>query len=112
MDIVKYSKYYVITKKIEGTILFDYIQQHPNNKNIIYKYIDLVATVLNNNIYCGDLNLFNFIVKDNTLFALDLEDYRHGKFLSKTQDEAIKRLHTKVDSWVIKEIKKKLKNES
>lgn len=106
VEILNFTKYSVTTNRLEGDILFDYLNKFPENKEIIYRYIELVSKVLNNNLYCGDFNLFNFIVKENELYALDLEDYKPYIFSNKK--EAIRRLYSKVDSWIIDEIIKKL----
>lgn len=106
--IVKYSNYCVETKNIKGVSLEEFIKSNPINKKIIDDFTLLVITIINNNIYCGDLSLDNFMVKDNQIYVLDLEDYRHVKFFKHTKDEFLKRLKGKVPKDIFENIIKKL----
>lgn len=105
VEVVEYSPYRVVTKKLDGVILFDYLKENPNDENIENQYIELVTKVLKSNIYCGDLNLFNFIVSNNELYALDLEDYKYEKIPSRSQEEALRRLEEKVPPHIYKKVK-------
>lgn len=109
VEIIDFSHYKVITKKIAGISLDIYLQKN-SNKEIIQKYIYLVTTLLKNNIYSGDLSYDNFFVKDNEIVVIDLEDYRKVKFFKRSPEEALRRLHGKIPEIVIKQIEEKLNN--
>ncbi len=91
-----HSHYYVETKNLNGISLDKFIENNPTDTDILNKYALLVLTLMRNNIYCGDLSLDNFMVKDNDIYALDLEDYRHVKFFKHTNEEFLKRLKGKI----------------
>lgn len=107
VQILNYSHYSVTTKKLNGIPLDKYLQQH-KDKDILYNFIIVVSTLFKNNIYCGDLSYDNFFVINNSIYALDLEDYRKVRFFKRNTNEAIRRMKGKVDDWVIEEIKKNL----
>jgi RIO-like serine/threonine protein kinase len=93
------SKYTVVTENIEGELLSEYIKK---DSTIIIKFLDLIVKVLNNNIYFGDFNTTNFIIKNEEIYALDLEDYRKEIFFSRDSNEALIRLERtlKNKKWV------------
>lgn len=103
VEVINFSHYSVTTKLIDGIPLDKYLILNPSS-NILNKYIDLVLTLLKNNIYCGDLSYDNFIIKDEKLIALDLEDYRIVKFYKRGTEEFLRRLKGKIDPWVYKKI--------
>lgn len=107
VKIINHSHYSVTTEQIKGISLEKYLQIYKNS-NILNEYIDLVVTLLKNNIYCGDLSYDNFFVSNNKLIALDLEDYRKVKFFKRSNEEALRRLEGKIDKHVYTKIKRKL----
>lgn len=109
-NVISYKKYEVIMSNIHGISLREYLKIYPKkSKNILFKFCDIIATILKNNIYSGDIAYGNFIVKDDEIYIIDLEDYRKVKFLKRDNKEAIQRMKGKVDDWVIEEVKKRLK---
>lgn len=105
VTILNYTHYSVITEKIDGISLEKYLTIHKDSK-ILNDYINLVVTLLKNNIYCGDLSYDNFFVMNKQIIALDLEDYRKVKFFKRSSDEALRRLQGKIDDSVLEKIKK------
>lgn len=105
--IVAHSNYHVETENVNGIILEDFIKTNENCQHIVDKYISLILTLLKHDIYSGDLHLRNFIVKNNEIYALDLEDYRHVKAFSRGKDEFFRRLKGKIPKHIFKEIEKR-----
>ena len=108
--IIEAHKYKIITEKVEGILLRDYLK---DNSDITKEFLDTIALILKNNIYFGDFNTGNFIVSEGNIYAIDLEDYRKVLFFKRTNKEAIKRLKKTLnnDLWV-KYIEKQLVSES
>ena len=52
----------------------------------------MVSKIINLGIYFGDFNFDNFIVYQNELYAIDLEDYRKDFFSAYRKKSLIKRL--------------------
>ena len=52
----------------------------------------MVSKIINLGIYFGDFNFDNFIVYQNELYAIDLEDYRKDFFSTYRKKSLIKRL--------------------
>lgn len=98
-NIVFADKYKVVTEKVEGILLSDYLKN--NEDDILIKYLDLIVKVLKSDIYFGDFHSGNFIVKNGDIYALDLEDYKKEKFFKKNLDEVLKRLKDKLknEKW-------------
>jgi len=96
--IIEASNYKVVTEEIEGELLRDYLKK---DKTIIKSYLDLIVKVLENNIYFGDFNTGNFIVKSGKIYALDLEDYRKEILFLKGRKESLLRLKKTLnnDEW-------------
>lgn len=103
-SIVSYDKYEIKTKNIHGVSLEDYCKFHPDIED---KYVNLILILLNNNIYSGDLSLDNFIVKDEDIYVIDMEDYKHNKFFNKSKKEFLKRLEYKISPNLYNKILKK-----
>lgn len=93
-NIVDASKYSVVTKNLNGTSLEKFLNK--NNKDLEEKFISLIITLFENKIYSGDLAPDNFMVVNNEIYALDLEDYRYEKFYHFNLSKALKRLKGKV----------------
>ncbi|MGL6025009.1 MAG: hypothetical protein ACRC0F_10380, partial [Cetobacterium sp.] len=107
--IVNHSKYSVETEKLDGESLEEVLNREPKNLIVINNYIDIVISLLKNNIYCGDLSFDNFIVINNEVYPFDLEDYRHVKFLKRGQDEFLRRLKGKIPPHIFEEVLERLK---
>ncbi len=88
-EIEKVGKYEIVTKKVEGELLSEYLSR---DRSIVKDFLDLIAKVLKSGVYFGDFNTNNFIVNNGAIYALDLEDYRKELFFSRTTDEALRRL--------------------
>lgn len=106
-EILTYSHYYITMKNIHGIPLDKYLEQN-NSKHILNIFINTVVTILKNDIYSGDMAYGNFLVKDDKIYVIDLEDYRKVKFLKRDNKEAIRRMKGKVDDWVLEKIKQRL----
>jgi len=90
-EVLKYSKYMVVTKEIDGKSLMDEIINNNDKKYIkilIEKYIDMVTRIIELGVYFGDFNFGNFIVSNGELYAIDLEDYRKD-FLTRFRRKAM-----------------------
>ncbi len=96
--VVSYTKYSVKTKKINGILLREVIYSDPK---IVKDFLDLIVKILNNNFYFGDFNTGNFIYSEGKIYAIDLEDYRKERFISRGHQEALRRLKKtlKNDEW-------------
>lgn len=105
--IIEASNYKVVTKEIDGELLKDAIKK---DHSLVKPYLDLIAKVIENNIYFGDFNTGNFIVKSGRIYALDLEDYRKELLFSKGREESLLRLKKTLnnDEWY-EYVEKKLK---
>lgn len=103
--ILSYSHYSVTMKNVHGTNLNDYYKNH---KYIINHYVDIIVKILNNGIYCGDLTLENFIVKDDEIYVIDMEDYRYEKFIGRGNKEALRRLSKNIPYDIFQQIEKQI----
>lgn len=81
-EVVNFDKYSVSTKEIMGNNLSEELinSEKTRGKELINKYIEIVSKIINLGIYFGDFNFNNFIVYENELYAIDLEDYRKDFF--------------------------------
>lgn len=109
VTILEYSKYSITTENIHGISLEEYYFSNPE---IIKDYINLVVKLLNNGIYAGDLSLDNFIVKDNKIYIIDMEDYRYTPFILRGKKEALRRLKLKIPYDIFIEIESKINAKS
>lgn len=108
--ILEYSNYFIKTKKVDGITLDEYIKNNPNDKTMLKNFINFIVTIYFNNIYSGDLHLKNFLVSNNELYILDLEDYRHTKVLNYRKKEFLRRLKTKIPPNIYNLILEEIKN--
>lgn len=92
--IVEVGKYKVVTEEIEGKVLKDFMQSCEPERQLflIDLYIETVAKIINLGVYFGDFNFGNFIVNNEELWAIDLEDYRHDFFSGWRKRSLLKRL--------------------
>lgn len=109
-DIINHSKYSVETKSIHGISLKEALEKNLNSNDLVEQYVSLVLCLLENNVYCGDLKLENFIVNKNQIYVLDLEDYRHVVFCKHTKKEFLDRLKGKIPKDIFKLIIEKAQN--
>lgn len=93
-EIVNYAKYSIKTKEVNGKSLFEELKEadEVKGKELLNKYIELVSKIINLGIYFGDFNFDNFIVSNEKLYVIDLEDYRKDLFSSYRKKSLIKRL--------------------
>lgn len=56
------------------------------------KYIEIVIKIINLEVYFGDFNFRNFIVRNKELYVIDLEDYRKDFFSKFRKKDMMKRL--------------------
>ena len=88
-EIEKVGRYEIVTKKVEGELLSEYLLR---DRSMVKEFLDLIVNVLKSGVYFGDFNTNNFIVNNGAIYALDLEDYRKELFFNRTTDEALRRL--------------------
>lgn len=74
-EVIIYSKYKVVTKNIQGTVLREYLK---NDDSILKDFLELIIKILKNGIYYSDFNTKNFIVKNGNIYPIDLEGYKTG----------------------------------
>lgn len=94
-ELLSYSKYMTETKEIVGESLFELFQKEKNLdriKELLDKYENIVAEIINIGVYYGDFNYYNFILKDNELYVIDLEDYRKDFWCRFRKKEMLRRL--------------------
>ena len=93
-EIIYYDKYSIKTKEVNGKSLFEELKEadEVKGKELLNKYIELVSKIINLGIYFGDFNFDNFIVSNEKLYVIDLEDYRKDLFSSYRKKSLIKRL--------------------
>lgn len=91
-EIINFDKYTITTKEIKGNKLMDELLSSNNQKGdlLLKKYINIVSKIINLDIYYGDFNFDNFIVSDEELYIVDLEDYRKD-FLCRFRKKSIKK---------------------
>lgn len=78
-EVLSYSKFEVVMSEVEGKTLLEEIITNKDKKKseeLIYKYVEIVTKIIELGIYFGDFNFGNFIVHNNELYAIDLDDYR------------------------------------
>lgn len=108
VKITSCDKYSVTTKNINGVCLEQYINSNLNDP-IIDTFVKMVAKILNNGIYYGDFAFDNFIVKNENIYAIDLEDYKKEKILFHSSKEAIRRLYNTLPYSIAKRIEEEFK---
>lgn len=93
-EVVDFDKYNVSTKEIAGKDLSEELtnSEKERGEKLINKYIEIVSKIINLGVYFGDFNFDNFIVYQNELYAIDLEDYRKDFFSVYRNKSLIKRL--------------------
>lgn len=93
-EVINFNKYSVSTKEIIGKNLSEELKnsEKERGKELINKYIEIVSKIINLGIYFGDFNFDNFIVSQEELCAIDLEDYRKDLFSAFRKKSLIKRL--------------------
>lgn len=106
-EIIEYSNYKVVTKELNGVCLEKELKK--GNKELEDKFSRLITTLFTNKIYSGDLSPDNFIVVDNEIYALDLEDYRAGRLYIFSLKKALKRVRGKVSKEIYDEIVNRVK---
>lgn len=98
--ILKYDKYMVVTKQIEGIDLYEklLISNKTDSKILLDEYINIVSTIINNDIYFGDFSFDNFIYcsKNSKIYVIDLEDYRKNFLSQFRKKETLKRIEKKL----------------
>ena len=108
-EIIYFDKYMVKTREIPGTSLLEYLIHNSENKkkNFIEKYIELVSKIINLGIYFGDFHFGNFIVYNDEIYVIDLEDYKKdilSKYRRKSLLKRLKRYLFRVNKMYNKEI--------
>ena len=93
-EIIDFDKYMIKTKEIPGTSLLEYIELNIDGKKEIFieKYIELVSKIINLGIYFGDFHFGNFIVYNDEIYVIDLEDYKKDILSKYRRKSLLKRL--------------------
>ncbi len=93
-EILSYDKYSVTTREVKGRSLFEELMDSnkAEGKILIEKYTEIVSKIIRLGIYFGDFNFGNFIVSENEIYVIDLEDYRKDFFSKYRKKSLIKRL--------------------
>lgn len=93
-EIINFSKYSVETREIEGIELYKKMIDcsKEEGERLIHTYIDIVIKIINLGVYFGDFNFENFMVSENDIYAIDLEDYRKDLFSRYRKKSLLKRL--------------------
>lgn len=111
-EITKCSKYSISTKNIKGLSLGEYLEINKNNKekieNITSSLIDTIYKIISNNFFFGDFSYNNFLVKNDEIYAIDLEDYRKNLIFRRTKNFTLSKMEGKLPNEVIEKVKKKL----
>lgn len=81
-EIIYFSKYKVVTKNINGISMSQALIESDINssKKIIKQYTVLVSLIIKSGIFFPDIHFNNFIVKNNKLYAIDLDAYKIHRF--------------------------------
>lgn len=98
-EILSYSKYMTETKEIKGKTLFEVLQNEQDLaviEELLDKYSEIVAKIINLGIYFGDFNYFNFILKEGKIYVIDLEDYRKDFLCIFRKKDMMRRLKNKL----------------
>ena len=92
--IIEFNKYMVKTEEICGISLLDCLvsSSEDNKEKLIKKYIYLVSKIINLGIYFGDFHFGNFILYNDELYVIDLEDYKKDIFSKYRRKSLLKRL--------------------
>lgn len=92
-EIINFDKFMVKTKEIPGISLLECISANTEEKEIlIEKYIELVSKIINLGIYFGDFHFGNFIVCNDEIYVIDLEDYKKDILSKYRKKSLLKRL--------------------
>ena len=93
-EIIKYTKYSLETKEVKGDNLTDELIKADDfrKKILIEKYVELVTKIINLGIYFGDFHFGNFILCNEELYVIDLEDYRKDVLSKYRKKSLLKRL--------------------
>ena len=93
-EIINFDKYMVKTREIPGISLLEYMKLNIDGKKEIFieKYIELVSKIINLGIYFGDFHFGNFIVYNEEIYVIDLEDYKKDILSKYRKKSLLKRL--------------------
>lgn len=109
-EIVECGKYYIVTKNIPGKMLDRILDEESDDEKIkkyIKKYIEIVSTIIKNKIYYADFHFGNFILYNDELYILDLEDYKKDIFFIFRRKKLLKLLKQKLEIIVYNKLIKK-----
>ncbi|WP_027128205.1 hypothetical protein [Fusobacterium perfoetens] len=109
-EIIDYGKYYVITKSIEGKTLAEILDIEIDEKKIkkyIFQYEEILEKIIKGKIYYADFHFGNFIVFNEELYVLDLEDYKKEKIFIFNKEKMLKKLREKLNIIINNKLIKK-----
>lgn len=89
--VLEYTNYSITTKEIKGKSLAEELlncQDNSRKEKLINKYIVIVSQIINLGIYFGDFHFGNFILSNDELYVIDLEDYRKD-FVSRFKRKSV-----------------------
>ncbi|WP_442322410.1 hypothetical protein [Cernens ardua] len=88
-EILIAENYYLETRDIEGSQLRELLPDHPELQE---KFVELIVTLFRAGIHCRGLNTKNFIVRDEELYAIDLDAYKAAGVIKFPEREFLENL--------------------
>ncbi|MCI0508564.1 hypothetical protein C8E00_103417 [Chromohalobacter marismortui] len=83
-SIVIAKKRYLVTSNVRGVALKTRILDSPD---LQARYLDILATYYHHDIHCRGLHTDNFLVRDNVIYAIDLDAYKAPTFFKYSKRE-------------------------
>lgn len=108
--IEEYDKYYLVTKNVSGKMLNKVLEEEKDKEKIkeyLEKYIKIVSKIIKNKIYYADFHFGNFIVYNEELYIIDLEDYKKDIFFIFRKKKMLSQLENKLNDIIDIEMEKK-----
>ncbi|MCK0714579.1 hypothetical protein ACFO0U_12665 [Chromohalobacter sarecensis] len=83
-EIVTAKKRYLVTTNVHGVALKELILDSPLLQE---RYLDILVSYYHNDIHCRGLHTDNFLVKNNEIYAIDLDAYKAPRFFKYSKRE-------------------------
>ncbi len=109
-EVVETGKYYIITKNIPGKMLDKVLDEENDTEKIkkyLKEYIEIVSVIIKNKIYYADFHFGNFILYNEELYILDLEDYKKDILFVFRRKKLLKLLKQKLTVIIYDKLMKK-----
>lgn len=104
--VIHAEKYKVVTEEITAPTVREYLEKHPDPA-LESRLVELIATILNAGISFFDFHHDNFLYKDGTFIALDLEGYSDSVFVSRGRKGILYRIEKHLGENFRKEVEKR-----